>query len=393
MTTPLRRLALADLDAVLQLRHLGFGDTVDDALRARTRERLERGELVGVDDGGLAAIARVMTADHGFGGRAVRCQHVGSVAVAPEHRGRGVASGMLRAIAAEGAAAGHALSVLYPATTPPYRRLGWEQAGVLAVYRLDARAVVGVRGPALRPATDEDRPAIARADEAAWRHTPGLVRRTATDWDRLAEGAAAYVLDAEDAGGESGGPLQAHLLYRPTSAPGDWQYTLDVAAWGATTPEGLRALLAFVGRHGSLGKDVELAGPVPHPWAFLTPEQDVRRVRGMEWMARGLDLAAAVAARGFPAGLGLDVTVRVSDPVLPEAEGPWRLDVADGAGRLEPVGSGEVRLDARAVGPLYTGFASAEQLAAAGLCDGPAHALARLSAAFAGPVPVLFDFF
>lgn len=389
MTAVLRRLTPADLDAVLRLRHLGFGNTIDDALRARTRQRLERGELVGVDgEGDLAAIARVTIADHGFGGRPVQCQHVGAVAVAPEHRGRGVATGMLRAIVAEGAAAGCGLSLLYPATLPPYRRLGWEQAGVFAVYRLDARTVVGVRGPALRPATDEDRPAIARADEAAWRHTPGLVLRTATDWDRLGEDAAAYVLDAAGVG-----PLQAHLLYRPTSAAGDWQYTLDVAAWGATTPEGLRALLAFVGRHGSLGKDVELAGPVPHPWSFLTAEQDVRRVRGMEWMARGLDLAAAVRARGFPPGLGLDVTVRVFDPVLPEAEGPWRLEVADGGGRLEPAGTGTVHLDARAVGPLYTGFASAEQLAAAGLCDGPADALARLSTAFAGPVPVLFDFF
>lgn len=148
-----------------------------------------------------------------------------------------------------------------------------------------------------------------------------------------------------------------------------------------------------MGRHGTIGKDATFGGAFPHPWTFLTPEQDVRRDGGMFWMARVLDLPAAVAARGYPPGLTLSVSFAVTDPELPDARGPWRLEVDGGAAKLAPATAAEVVLDARAFGPLYTGFTSPAQLALTGLATGPDHALARLGAAFAGPPPVAFDFF
>lgn len=392
----LRQLGVDDLGEVLRLRHVCFGDDADDALRARMAGRVERGELFGWDDGGVQAITRLATADHWFGGRRVPCQHVGSVAVPPEHRGRGVATALLRAVAARGAAEGAGLSLLYPATTPPYRRLGWEQAGEYTVYRVAARAVGAVRGPALRPvASDDDRAAVERAQQRAWQATPGAAVRSAQEWTAVWEDAVAYVLDADaDADGDGGGgEVQAYLVYRPRRRPGDWQYTIQVEEWGATTAEGLGGLLAFVARHGSLGKDIELAGPVPHPWTFLAPEQDVRRHHGMHWMARALDLPAAVAARGFPPGVDLTVAFRVEDAVVPAVAGPWQLVVRDGRGVLVPTEVADVVLDARAVGPLYTGFAGPAALASAGLVRGRADDLALLGTAFAGAVPVLFDFF
>lgn len=386
----LRQLRPADLDTAVRLRLVSFGNPIDDETRALVGGRIERGELYGWDDGGVQAIARLSLAQHFFGGRPVPCQHVGSVAVPPEHRGRGVASSLMRAAAALGAQQGAALSLLYPATTPPYRRLGWEQAGERAVYRVPARAVGTVGGATMRPVGpgDTDRAAVERAQVAAWRQTPGPSVRTPIEWASTWDGAIGYVLDAEEPG-----EVQAYLVYRPRRQPGDWQYTIAVEEWGATTPAGLQALLAFVARHGSLGKDAELAGPVPHPWTFLAPEQDVRRAGGMHWMGRGIDLPVAVAARGYPPGIAVDVTFRVEDPVLPAAQGPWRLTVAEGRGRLEPAPAAGIVLDARAVAPLYTGFAAPAALRTAGLLHGTDEDLAALGTAFAGAVPVLFDFF
>jgi predicted acetyltransferase len=127
--------------------------------------------------------------------------------------------------------------------------------------------------------------------------------------------------------------------------------------------------------------------------AFLTPEQDVRPDGGMYWMARGLDLPVAVAARGFAPGISLEVAFAVEDPLVPAARGPWRLEVAGGTGKLVPAPSADIVLDARAVGPTYTGFTSPAQLAVAGLASGPPEALALLGTAFAGPHPVFFEFF
>lgn len=110
-------------------------------------------------------------------------------------------------------------------------------------------------------------------------------------------------------------------------------------------------------------------------------------------MARGLDLPAAVAARGFPPGVAGAATFTIDDPLLPGAHGPWRLEVADRRGTLEPAPTGAVRFDVRAIGPLVTGFRSGRDLALAGLAGGSEETLDWLGTAFAGPVPHLLDFF
>ena len=69
-----------------------------------------------------------------------------------------------------------------------------------------------------------------------------------------------------------------------------------------------------------------------------------------------------------------------------------RTDVG-GSGALTPAPTADVVLDARATGPLYTGFRTASQLALAGLLDGPPAAVEVLDALFGGPPPVLLDFF
>lgn len=388
-----RALEVGDLDAVVRLREVAFGGVVDEEQRARRREGLERGHYWGiVVDGEVRSVASVGMTDHWFGGRRVPCQHVGGVAVPPEHRGRGVGSATMRGVLSRGVADGAALSLLFPATVPLYRRLGWEHAGLLVRYRIDARSAPAL-GANLRPlaegaGAEADWAAIRACHEATGRALNGPAVRTEDEWAALRAARFTYVLDAEVGSG-----VEAYLCYSPRRAADDWQYSIAVADWGATTARGSAALLGFVGSHGSLGKDATFGGSFPHPWAFLTTEQDVRRDGGMFWMARGLDLSAAVAARGYPPGLTLAVTLAVTDAELPTARGPWRLEVHGGGATLAPATDAEVVLDTRALGPLYTGFTSPAQLALAGLATGPDDALARLGAAFAGPPPVLFDFF
>jgi predicted acetyltransferase len=151
--------------------------------------------------------------------------------------------------------------------------------------------------------------------------------------------------------------------------------------------------VGLVGRHGTIGKEATYRGPVPDVWSQYVPEQEAEQVGGLWWMARGLDLPAAVAARGYPAGLSAAVTFTVEDPLLDAARGAWRLEVGGGHGKLAPADDAEVRLDVRAVGPLFSGFRSPAELTLAGLMQGPAGAVARLGAIFAGPTPPLLDFF
>jgi predicted acetyltransferase len=389
MSGELRPLEAGHLDELVRLREVSFGGRLDEEARGDQRRFLEDGLVWGLLDGDeVLGACRLWTADHWFGGRRVPCQHVSSVVVPPEHRGRGLASAMMRAAVGRGAGQGAGLSLLYPATNPLYRRLGWEQAGAYVRYRLKARAAPP-RGTALRRARPEDWPALRACHEESGRALNGPLLHPDHRWEQVRRAQHAYVLDAE----APGAGVDAYLAYDTSRASDEWQYSLDVVDWAATTPRGLEALLGFVGHHGSVGRDAALSGPLPHPWTFLTVEQDVRRDGGVFWMARGLDLPAAVAARGFGPGVSLSVAFAVDDPLVEAARGPWRLDVADGAGTLRPAAAADVVLDARAVGPLYTGFTSPAQLALAGLVSGPVPDLALLATAFAGPVPVLFDFF
>ncbi len=384
----LRPLEAGDLDVALVQIATSFGRARDDALAERTRSRLADGQLWGLEeDGTLAGHCRLLPGAHWLGGRAVPTLDVASLAVPPEHRGRGVASAMMREAVTVGLARGDGLSVLYPSTTRLYRRLGWEHAGSLTRYRVPAR-VVPTPGPTLRRGEEPtDWPAIRDCHTAFAATLSGAAVRGEERWEELAALAHRYVLDDPGAPGR----LEAYALVEHEPIPGSWQHTLRLTDWAATTPRGLAALATFAGSHGTFARDVVLVDVAPPRWAAVLGEQDLDATGGLAWMARGLDLPVAIAHRGFPAGLGLAVTLRVDDDALPS--GPWRLEVADGRGALTAAPGADVRLTARAVGPLLTGFRSASELASLGLLRGPGEALALLDAAFAGPPPVMLDFF
>ncbi|MBA2575360.1 MAG: GNAT family N-acetyltransferase [Euzebyaceae bacterium] len=390
MTLSTRPLEAGEAAGAARRAALSFGSQPDEELVEQWRARIASGQVIGaVDDGEVLGHCRVTAVDHWFGGRRVPTQHIASVAVPPEHRGRGVASALMRALIIDGQRAGLGLSLLFPATTRLYRKLGWEHAGALQSYRLDARrATVG--GPVMRAVDgDGDWAAILACYERCARATTAAAVRDDELWQRRREAPYAYVLP-----GATAGTVDAYVLFAHAHAPGDWQYTIQVEDWAATTADGLRAVVGLVAAHGTVGKDARFRDGVPDRWSLLLGEPDVRPDGGMFWMARGLDLPTAIACRGFPPGLSGTATLAVDDPLLDAASGPWRLEVAAGEGRLTPAADAEVMLDARAVGPLFTGFRSPAELAVAGvLLRGSQEALAWLTGAFAGPPPTLVDFF
>jgi predicted acetyltransferase len=384
---PLRRLTPADADSVARRAELSFGPDRDDAVERYTR-RLSDGAIWGWSaerDGPVLAHVTLTVVDHWFGGRRVPCQHVAGVAVPPEHRGRGAARGLMEAALRIGVEQGAGLSLLFPATTRMYRSLGYEHAGRLVRYRVETRAVPPVGEP-MRPATPDDWDGIVACAERANALHNGPAVRPADRWDQLAKAAFRYVLDGPDG-------LESYLLVDHQRDPGDWQYRLVVRDWAAATARGLAAVVGFVGRHGTIGTEAAFTGPATELWSQHIPEQDVEETGGLWWMARGLDLPAAVDARGFPPGLETEVTFAVHDPLLEAARGPWRLAVGDGKGSLAPADDAELHLDVGAFGPLFTGFRSPSELRLAGLLDGPVDAAARLGTAFAGSPPYLLDFF
>lgn len=354
------------------------------AIEERFRVASDEGELWGLDaDGALIGHCRLSRVDHYFGGRAVPCMEVAGVAVPELHRRRGVATQLMEGAIAWGAHQGLGLTLLFPGATPLYRRLGWEQAGVFPRYRLDTPLAAPPAEP-MRPATDDDWPGVASCSDRYVETLSGAARRVPRRWEALRSAESRYVLDG-------GSGIEAYVLVYRGADPSEGLRAPASVDWAATTPRGVRAVAGLLA--GQALGPVTLHAPLPFFWSTWSDTWAVPEAGGLYWMARGLQLSRAIEERGFPRGLDASVTFSVLDRFVFESQGPWRLEVAGGRGGLQRAAAADVLLDARAVGPLFTGFRSPSELALAGLLDGPFEALETLQAMFAGPVPVALDFF
>jgi predicted acetyltransferase len=349
-------------------------------------------------NGRLAGAAQVHAFGQFFGGRSVPMGGVGSVAVAPEHRGKGLARRILTEALQAMRACGEVISALYPATTSLYRGVGYEVAGSAVWYQVSPRVLRDLRGQAAletrRVEKGEDPAEIRRCYERVAPGINGWVDRGDWRWQSLWDGwqREYYVYACETARGD----VEGYVVYRhepnPPGARGD--YALRAEQIVAATPEGLRAVWWTLASSSSLVDAVTFAGSPEEALLLVMSEQHISVRQHVCWMLRIVDAAAAVAARGYPPALEIEVPLTVGDPILSDNDDRWTLRVAKGEGHLEHGGEGGPRLGIGALSSLFTGWASTDALARAGLLEGGSPAQLRaLDAAFAGPTPWMMDEF
>ena len=82
-----------------------------------------------------------------FGGRVVPASGISSVSVAAGERGKGYAQLLVARVLAAARERGAAVSTLFPTAPALYRRMGWEETGVLTWWDLPTSALAGLRPP------------------------------------------------------------------------------------------------------------------------------------------------------------------------------------------------------------------------------------------------------
>ncbi len=328
------------------------------------------------------------------GGRSVPCGGPRAVAIRPDARAGGVAQEMMRRNLVEHRELGFPLSALYPATHKVYRRAGYELAGGRITWKLKIdRVSITDRELTARPGTDADRPAMealwnafaargsGQLDKHEW-----LWRRVLRTWDRK-ETRDVWIFEG-DAGPEG---------YAVTEVKGSWESSdgpsLRVVDRAWTTGRAARRLLTLLVDHRSVIERASFTGPAGDPLLHAMPDRCYGEAHTQPWMLRIVDVPKALTARGWGPGRSGRLELRVADDVLPENDGRWTLEVGDGRALVAPGGSGALELDVRGLAALYTGFQSAEELAAAGLATGSERDLAVASSLFAGPAPWMNDAF
>ena len=324
---------------------------------------------------------------HWFGGASVRAAGVTAVGVAPEHRGGGVGLFMIQRALEEIHAAGTPLSSLYPATDAFYRRAGFERASTRTIYEI-APAAIGIRDYALDvvPAGLEHEPEIRRLYADRARVSAGQIDRHEFTWLMLHhhEKRSPYRYLAR-----RGGRAEGYVAFAQ-SGRDDPIVVADICA---RTPETGRRLWTLLADHRTMVEKIRWSGAPNDGLLFLLPEQKHRVHWTLDLMLRIVDVAGALAARGYPPAVSAALHLDVRDQLLPWNDGRFVLEVADGRGSVRPGGNGRLLLNARGLAPLYSGYMTPHELRMADLLDGPDADLALAAAVFAGPRPWTPDMF
>ncbi len=335
-----------------------------------------------------------------FGGRSVPMTGVAGVAVAPESRGSGIATHMMAESLREMRANGAAISTLFPATQPVYRKVGYEQAGALWTFSVDPSRLRGAREPQLQiqALSTNDRPRLEAGYKTFARSHEGFLDRADYIWDRVfsprGQTAQGWAIADED-------QIEGCIFTVRQPAESFTKRVLPLSDVWTNTPRAARRALAFLADHASVVREVVFHGPNPHPLLMALQEQ-VASVRVKDfWMLRIVDVIHALECRGYPPDTRSAVTLDIQDDLLPENSGVYRLSVDEGAGRVERASSSptstrdaRVRMDVRDLASMYCGFMSPFALAATtGRVQGDERGLESLAGLFGGGLPSMSDAF
>ncbi|MBL9031896.1 MAG: GNAT family N-acetyltransferase [Phycisphaerae bacterium] len=382
----------ADLSAVARITAHAFAGTPEGSLE--WLKLAGTANLRGLRDAGevQASLVRVPMGVY-LGGRSVPMIGIAGVGVAPESRGRGLAGRLMAETIAEIGREGVALSGLYPATQPLYRRVGYEQAGHRFEIRLPLAAidVPPERTLTIRPLTPEHAPAVRACYAEFARRFDGPLDRAEYIWARIP-----VVRDTTYAGFaafDAVGELHGYLYVNQRRKPERLRQELTLSDLAFRTDAGARRLLGFLADFSSLGEDVVFFGGPTHPILAFLSEQKAVVTGFLNWMLRITCLPAAIEARGYRGVRAAEVHLDITDPLIPDNAGRWVVTVESGAGRATRGGRGDLRLDVGALAPLYSGYCSARQLALQGRASGPDAALDDATAIFSGTTPWLADMY
>jgi len=317
---------------------------------------------------------------------------VGSVAVSPEHRRRGLGDQLMRSALRELARHGPAFSMLYAFRQSYYRRLGY---GVIErVHPLSL-------APANLPASDEarrvrrlapaDRPAVeALYDRVARRGHFALTRARAWWRERL----WIYPGDWVVYEGKRGA-LEGYLHYEADASNGPFRLALTVDELVAATPAAHTGLVGHLASLADQVTEIDYAAPtdaawleIPHTAQSLRGGAEIGFYNDAGGVAAGAmlrvhDVRAALAVLPVSRLAAGEVVIEVEDPVLPANARAWRVRARGGRLAAGPAGSARGKrtprlgVSAAMLGPLLAGTLDPVRAAETGLIesDGGAEAV------------------
>jgi predicted acetyltransferase len=338
-------------------------------------------------------------------GQRIPIAGVGSVAVSPEHRRRGVGEATMRAALRELRQRGSHLSGLYAFRNSYYRKLGY---GVIEyVHQLAVSA-------SNLPPSDEarrvrrlmlpDRMAVESLYDRVAQQGHFALARSPEWWSRrLWEYPGDWVVYE----GRRRGQIEGYLYYEVENSRGPFRLAIALNEFVAATPEAHRGLVGHLASLRDQVEEIHCAAPDDHSWAsLLRTAQNLRP--GAEIgpfldtggiatgaMLRVTDVKGALEMLPLAGGGRGDVVLEVEDPVLPLNARAWHVSARDG--RLRVGGEPSRRLPRLSLpvdvlAQIYTGALSPTRASEAGLAASTGGAAEVLDGWFRARPAFLYQF-
>jgi predicted acetyltransferase len=332
---------------------------------------------------------------------------VGTVALSPTHRKRGLAAELVTAALRAARERGDLVSALYPFRISFYRKLGYGDAGAALQYQVPPETLPDSpeRSRVAVLETEHERGEALRLYGRWARSQSGQLERSERMWTYscMQDGRALIGYRARN------DQLEGYALvtYRADLSPGDRYLDVHELVWTSTDARrGLYGWLASLGdqwrqiviralpsqNFGDWLREPRLPLGAAPIWGLWMPAATLM----LGPMFRIVHLQAAWEQRRVAHQPALAVALGVSDPNIPENAGQWRFAFADGKVRVDRGGPSDltVRLDISTLSRLLIGSLSAAAALDAGLleCDRPDE-LARLDTLLEVPEPWMYDRF
>jgi predicted acetyltransferase len=323
-----------------------------------------------------------------WGGELVPMTGISGVGIAPECRGDGAAITMMKNVIRELYHKEVPLSVLYAATQIPYRKAGYEQGGSACRWEIKT-ATLKVEKPLLPiKAMALDSEIFRDLQKKQARQNNGNLNRHPSLWapglfPKADEVLYAYLIGTLE-------KPQGYIIF--SQHRGDDVY-IRLDDWVVLTAEATQTLWAFLASHRSIIDKVSWKGSLVDNFTLLFPEQTVECKSTSRWMLRIVDIVKALEMRGYPKQVDGELHLEVKDDLIPENNGQYILSVANGRGNITKGGNGELKIDIKALTPLYTGLYSSYQLQVMGKLEATETAILSASQIFSGSSPWMPDFF
>jgi len=343
-------------------------------------------------DGKIDAGLSIYDMGQFFGGRSVPCWGLAGVAIPSHARGRGCGYELMAANLREQVEDGPPLAVLYPASTAFYCKFGYEQAGHFVGASVRPLELRPFRSRLhARPLGSDDWPALRAVYTRARQGENGSLDRNDELWERKRRVAASQILQGTII--EREGKPEAYLLFTLTRQPGRLMLNMAIRDWAHTTAEAGEAMMAQLYGQRSVVEEISFqAAPNDARLRLVVHDGVVPVSETMLWMLRVVRVRDALTGRGWPA-VEAEAAFTITDDVVPENCGSWRLRVKDGKAEVKRERRARATLDIRGLAALYSGFQGPAGLRRMGLLEGDDQHDGALAVMFAGPAPWMADIF